>query len=152
VSYRVVYDVLQEGSKVYVPALIAGALVSFGLMVRRWPARWNAVIVGWGAIVLGALGLLAGLNIGMGESRCRSWLRNGDVSVVSGTVADFHPMPPGGHDEERFSVDGVSFSYSHNLSLCGFQQTSADSGPIRAGEAVRISHHDGRILRLEVAE
>jgi hypothetical protein len=75
---------------------------------------------------------------------------------VEGIVDSFHPMPYGGHDTERFTVDGVHFSYSDYIIDAGFNRTSSHGGPIRAGLRVRI-HYSGdssraRILKLEVAE
>lgn len=88
--------------------------------------------------------------------KMRSILTNGRARVVHGPVQDFHPMPYGGHDTERFVVAGVPFAYSDYNVVAGFHQTSSHGGPIAPGLMVRI-HYSGdpgrlRILKLEIKE
>ncbi|GBU19797.1 MULTISPECIES: hypothetical protein [Methylobacterium] len=71
-------------------------------------------------------------------------------ATVEGRVARFHPMPYGGHDRERFEVNGVPFSYSDYIVTGGFNTSASHGGPIREGLPVRICHVDGLIVRLEV--
>ncbi|MDP9191374.1 MAG: hypothetical protein M3P06_06710 [Acidobacteriota bacterium] len=78
----------------------------------------------------------------------RQALRTGDVTTVEGVVRNFSPMPPGGHANETFVVDGTRFSYSGYTLGSGFHQTRSEGGPIIDGAYVRISHRDGTILRL----
>lgn len=78
-------------------------------------------------------------------------LRSGKCEVVEGRVENFHPMPRGGHDTERFQVDGTPFSYSDYIVSAGFNNAASHGGPIREGLQVRICHQSGVILRLEVA-
>ena len=48
-------------------------------------------------------------------------------------------------------MSGVRFRYSAaDLSQGGFNSESSDDGPIREGVYVRIAHHNGRILKIEV--
>ncbi len=66
-------------------------------------------------------------------------------------------MPEGGHADEHFLVNGVSFSYSDYEISAGFNNTSSHGGPIHEGLPVHIWYRDignGRnneILRLEIA-
>jgi hypothetical protein len=75
-----------------------------------------------------------------------------DCQSVEGPVRHFHPMPVSGHDNERFEVNGVAFSYSDYIVTAGFNNTSSHGGPIREGLPVRICFRDGEILRLEIAQ
>jgi predicted membrane protein len=45
----------------------------------------------------------------------RNALLDNKYQEIQGYVENFHPMPYGGHDEESFSVQGVSFAYSDYL-------------------------------------
>ena len=60
-------------------------------------------------------------------------------------------MPFEGHDTERFTVNGVGFSYSDYLVTAGFNQSASHGGPMHAGLPVRICYRDGEILRLQIA-
>ncbi len=65
-------------------------------------------------------------------------------------------MPYGGHDTERFTVQGVHFAYSDFIVGAGFNHASAYGGPIRPGLFVRIHYvgpaEDASILKLEIKE
>lgn len=80
-----------------------------------------------------------------------SALRHGRCDVVEGLVTQFHPMPPGGHDVESFSVGGKHFEYSDWVMSGGFHQSSTHGGPIREGLRVRIHYLGKDIARLEIA-
>jgi hypothetical protein len=76
--------------------------------------------------------------------------RTGQYSLVEGTVADFHPMPYEGHDEECFTVEARRFCYSDYVVTPGFHNTVSHGGPIRAGIHVRIAYVGATILRLQI--
>jgi len=78
-------------------------------------------------------------------------LKEGNCETVEGRVENFHPMPKGGHDTERFEVAGTRFSYSDFIMSSGFNNAASHGGPIREGLQVRICHQSGVILRLEIA-
>jgi hypothetical protein len=80
----------------------------------------------------------------------RSAYARGDFSVIEGTVYNFHPMPYEGHQQESFTVNGVSFYYSDFDSSPCFHNSASHGGPIRPGLAVRIAYHRGCILRLDI--
>jgi len=75
---------------------------------------------------------------------------SGKYSVVEGPVENFHPMPFGGHQNEWFSVHGLSFAYSSFDETPCFHSAASHGGPIRPGLNVRIFFTDGCILRLDV--
>jgi len=81
-------------------------------------------------------------------SALRNALQKGDLEVVEGRGENFVSVP---HKTERFSVCGVSFSYSDNLVTAGFNNTNSSGGPIRPGMWVRVAHTGNNIARLESA-
>ena len=73
--------------------------------------------------------------------------------VVEGRVENFIPAPAEGHQDERFTVNGVPFAYSDYRITGGFNQTQSHGGPIHDGLRVRI-HYMPRgnvIVKLEIA-
>jgi len=80
---------------------------------------------------------------------------NKNYKIVEGKVANYHPMPAGGHDTERFSVDSVHFEYSdYDLTDYGYNNAASKGGVIKEGLYVRIGYFNNGnrnvILRLEV--
>jgi hypothetical protein len=74
--------------------------------------------------------------------------RSGAATSVEGVVINFVPGEP--HKRERFCVEDSCFEYSEYIPTGGFNQTSANGGPIRPGLHVRLLHVGGAIVRLEV--
>jgi hypothetical protein len=114
---------------------------------RLFPYLFLGFSVLWTTIAaLSTFGGWAG--IWLAESR-------GQVSVVEGPIENFHPMPYGGHDTERFTVADVHFAYSDYAVTPGFNQTSSHGGPIREGLQVRITYtgptSDAMIVKLQIA-
>jgi hypothetical protein len=151
----VVYDVVERGYANW-PFAAAGLLfVAIGIALvinrKRPSARTSRaapfVFLGF-ATVWTAIALI--VTIG-DHARLASALREGRCEVVEGVVTQFHPMPYGGHDTERFVVAGQSFHYSDYVVTAGFNNTSSHGGPIREGLHVRIHHLYGEIARLEIA-
>jgi hypothetical protein len=63
-------------------------------------------------------------------------------------------MPEGGHDTERFTVNGVAFEYSdYDLNDYGYNNSATKGGAIKEGLFVRIDYFNkgtkNVILRLE---
>lgn len=82
----------------------------------------------------------------------RQALADGRASVVEGVVEDFVPMPYEGHQEERFTVRGVTFCYSDYTMTSLFHNTRSHGGPIQAGLYVRVHYVGSDILKLEIRE
>lgn len=74
------------------------------------------------------------------HDRLVNFMETGKTEVVEGVVENFHPMPVGGHDSERFSVQGTPFAYSDYEVTQAFNNTTSHGGPIRAGLPVRITY------------
>jgi hypothetical protein len=75
-------------------------------------------------------------------------------NIVQGKVNNFYPMPEGGHDTERFTVENVLFEYSdYDLTDYGYNNTSSKGGVIKEGLYVRILYFNNGsrnvIIRLE---
>jgi hypothetical protein len=78
-----------------------------------------------------------------------------EYKVVEGVVADFSPMPYGGHRDETFALNGMKFSYSDfDKSYYGFNNTQSHGGPIGQNKKVRLSYFvsEGKyiILKIEI--
>lgn len=77
---------------------------------------------------------------------------NGAATVTEGVVTNFIPMPYSGHADEKFTVNGVTFSYSDYSITAGFNNTKSHGGPIDGGKMVRVTHFGNIILVLEIAD
>jgi hypothetical protein len=167
VEYSVVYDVTQEAPALWFPAF--GLLfVAIGALLWRYGDRTTSVWRGsfrerpglrrgFAGFFLGFSVLwtvVSGVSILGSYFGPRRALSDGSARVVEGVVEDFHPMPKGGHDTERFTVGGVRFEYSDFIVSPGFNRTSSHGGPIREGLHVRIHYSldrgDATILKLEI--
>jgi hypothetical protein len=165
-DYRVAYDVTTTWPDLWFPAF-GLIFVAFGLLVWRnrhepWTARWPLTDAPKARAVFAATYLgfavfwattAAGSTLWSHASAVRA-MRDGTASVVVGKVEDFHPMPWGGHDTERFRVGNVHFAYSDYAITGGFRNTSSHGGPVKADLWVRIHYtgllRDATILKLEV--
>jgi hypothetical protein len=156
-EYVVIYDVRDQGlglvrtfvSLAWLAGLLAGGGVLVG-RIRRRDGCASAFLVLWLALWTGIGGLGIG-NVVWQQVKCLNWAKSGAFEIVEGEVRDFQTPPPGKRTPESFTVSGVRFSYSDaDLSQGGYNRESGDDGPIREGLHVRISHHDGRILKIEV--
>ncbi len=58
-------------------------------------------------------------------------------------------MPPGGHANESFRINGVNFSYSGGFGSTVFN-SEWNKGAIRDGVEARISYRGSDILKIEV--
>jgi len=160
-DYVTVFDAsafLLKGIVFVVPGLVL-SLVGAVLVFRpaaleavgfRRPMKWP--IFNWLFFLLAvAWTAIAGTTIISRSLDASEALHGGKCEVVEGRVENFHPMPSGGHDTERFEVNGTHFSYSDFMVTAGFNNAASHGGPIREGLQVRICHQSGVILRLEVA-
>ncbi len=77
--------------------------------------------------------------------------QHGNLSVVEGTVSDFHRGA--GFSKERFCVDRQCFQYTPEPLPVSFMNSPLQGGPvIRDGLHVRIASAGNAIVRLEVVE
>lgn len=86
----------------------------------------------------------------MKKYRLNNAYQSGQFNVVQGTVENFSNIKGKKHGEESFDVNGIHFHYASNRITGGFNVISDDSGPIKEGVLVRISHIGRIIVKLEV--
>lgn len=103
------------------------------------------------ALLLPLEGLVAYLHFNKMQAY-RAIMDEGKAERVEGCLDYFHPMPASGHEYEIIALAGKSFTYSDFDLTMPFTNTEAHGGPIHADSAVRIWHHRGAILRLEVSQ
>ena len=150
----VVYDILRDGIGVAPVGVCLGMLAGFvlgvGLFVSQRKQR-KPVVGGAIWLILWAAGtILGGGNVLYQHFRCVAWAQSGDFQIVEGRVTQFHPKSwP--KKSESFVVEGITFSYGDaNLSQGGFRYSFGPDGLLREGAHVRVSHRQGRILKLEI--
>lgn len=154
-DYIVVYDILRDGigiAPIFIClGMLVGLCVGLGILVsqrkQRKPVGCLIVwLIGWAT---GAV--LGGGNVLYQHFRCAAWARGGNFEVVEGPVTDFQPLAKHQKGSERFTVQGKTFSYSSaNLSQGGFRYEFGPDGLLHEGSQVRISHREGRIVKLEI--
>jgi len=84
----------------------------------------------------------------MQRQRCKDWARAGEYQLTEGTVTDYQYRKAGA----AFRVAGLSFDlldrsggFSGRFNVPGTLQES-----LREGLPLRLAHHDGYILRVEI--
>ncbi len=131
--------------------VLAGGVILWGKRRFRWAQpHWLFAVA---CCLFGALWIgVVGTQTLSTDSDAFAAYQKGDYQTVAGVVADFHPMPYEGHQEECFSVQEQRFCYSDYVIAPGFHNAASHGGPIRAGLPVRIAYWNGSILRLDVAQ
>ena len=148
-----VFDITQQPYPWHWPAfgltfvVIGSVWSAYSWRDPSWYRRWRPRVFGgfgavWTALVFGA-------TFAEWHAGCAA-IRENRASMVEGRVENFVPMPFEGHAEERFTVRGVSFSYSDYTMGSAFKNTSSHGGPIRPNLYVRIRYRGNSILKLEV--
>jgi hypothetical protein len=90
------------------------------------------------ALLLGIAALVAGLVSAGDQLSSRIALALGSTLEVAGRVEDFRPAPFKGR--ESFSVAGVPFAYSPEISELGYHQAARDGGPIHPSAMLRLKY------------
>jgi len=121
------------------------------LILRAFSKQYHVPYrVGFTLCLAGAIGAGIGIADWREDSTAIAALYDGPHQIVEGVVSDFEPMPYEGHKDECFSVQQQSFCYSDYWTTPGFHRSASHGGPIREGLPVRITYHDGMILRLQI--
>lgn len=151
---KVLYDVRHESAPVggSIASGVGGALVGVLLLAIVWKrpersARLFALlwILGWG-------GLSAWNAIGIATRHhdAKSWLETRDVEVVEGLVEKLAPATSDRKGIETFQIGERLFRIEDGQTRTpGLNRSSVRGGPIRSGATVRLTVHDGTILRVE---
>ncbi len=156
-QFIVIYDALAESfwlrPSLMVLAVLAG--MAFILWMLRSALRERkaaralfllALFVFWGVAASVVFGVVRGY------WRCYDAARHGGAKVVEGVVRDFQFERYKRETRERFSIGEEAFAYdSGSIAHCGFNRGWRDEGPFRNGVHARITHHDGAILKIELA-
>jgi hypothetical protein len=157
--YQIVYDITKTlpPNQVLLPwlgGLVIGIVIMISTIISNRSRSYKIfglIFSGFWLTLWLCFGGLGFGNVFYQYYKCVDWAKSGDYSIITGNVAEFDPMPYGGHKMESFSVNEVHFEYSdYDLSQCGFNNTASHGGPIKEGLPVRISYKDGRILILEI--
>ena len=77
----------------------------------------------------------------LSPSRAKQIIKEGKFMVVEGTPENFHPMPPEGHSEESFELQGVNFHYSDFEARLGYHHAESLGGVIHPGNYYRITYY-----------
>jgi len=99
-----------------VPTAVAAFTVLAIVAFVKYKTRRVAVVVAYVAFLFVAM-TLSPAGVSDMYARARDTYVKGDYSIAEGAVANFHPMPYSGHQNETFSVSGVEFSYSDYVVL-----------------------------------
>jgi hypothetical protein len=154
-AYIIVFDLAASGYKAWTFPAIGLILLAVGLALSWFPglfAHWPWTPAGirvFGQLFAGFAAVWTAVSFWATYSLyldLADQLVKGRYEVVEGPVEDYKRS----ETEESFSVRGVVFSYSSSAPTSAFNHTAAEGGPVRPGLYVRITHVDGKILRLEI--
>ena len=140
-------------SWLYVVALAMGLFTFFWLIKPIWKAvkeeGWGifrkekllilpllfAIVLSYATVTIAYTGID---DVIAGHSLYNRY-KDGKCDYVEGYITDFHPMPKEGHDDERFKVNGVAFSYGGGLPSEYYYNTcKKDGGVLEEGLYVRL--------------
>jgi hypothetical protein len=153
IPYTTVFEITQEPFNWWFPAfglifIVLGTALIFA--ARRWPSFTRAKSLGYFFVIFASLWtVVAFLGTYIIYRSAINYYHSKNYEVIEGIVESFQPMPYAGHRDECFTVRATRFCYSDYRITPEFNQTASHGGPIREGLPVRITHHNGHILRLE---
>lgn len=169
--YRTIYDV--QNDSIFAGHTAGLAFLSFAIF---WTALWfvihryvrgmpedqrrkgrKGIWVGVFFMIVGCI-IVADTTIPAvrDQTRCREWLRAGEFETTTGAVTHFR-HEAGKYSPWRFRIGEIDFAYwvinSRKAGFRGDFTTPEESQfKLRDGVPLRISHRDGRILRIEIAD
>jgi hypothetical protein len=159
-NYKVVFDITESGYR-------GGSFAAFGFLfialgvafvaarhqiMPKWPRKAQSLFA---FFFLGFAIFWTIFAFATTYADYRSSLNarlNGTATVTEGIVSDFIPMPESGHADEKFTVNGETFSYSDYVVTAGFNKTKSHGGPIDVGKQVRVTHVGNVIVKLEMED
>jgi len=156
-SATVIYDITREGPGAIRVIMLLGWLAGIAGAVwtfRKAPRGKRPVLLvalwlpGWLALGGFAVGIVF-----VGHFRNRAWAASGSCEVVEGPVSAYHPQDHSKKgDYETLSVDGHTWQYADFVLSPGYRGKPPIQSLVTPGTCVRITSHDGNILKLEVLE
>jgi hypothetical protein len=146
------FNIARDGlGQIWTPTIVGAALVAFAAICLAVMYRSEHVWFAWVLLVVTVLLTIVSALLPLTTFvKFRRALANGEYATVEGRVDHFLPMPAGGHEPERFTISGESFSYTDFSASPFFHHTATNGGPIQQGAYLKIAHVDGKILRLEL--
>lgn len=121
----------------------------------RLHTRKNGMILGLAMVIFLSIGFIITTIEGFTNYfHAKSIYDNHNFKTVEGTVENYHPMPLGGHDTERFDVNGVHFEFrDYDGTDYEYNNAAVNGGAIEKNLYVKISYfNNGKknvILKLE---
>jgi hypothetical protein len=158
-EFTVRFDVRADVNWLY-PVLMLLVWVFFShvpvvMIVRSRRVReWFNVVLGVLilAVWLGLGGFIIALQV-QGRWQAVRWAESGDYEIVEGPVTDYQHSTTSPNWSATYKVGGVPFRSTNNpFNGCETPRTAPHGGPIRSDAYLRIAHHNGRVLRVEVRD
>ncbi len=151
---KVLYDIRTEPAPVggTIVSGLGGVLVGVVLLAVVWRHRQRAArtfallwIFGWGG-----LSAFTAYGIASRHRDARGWLESRSVEVVEGKVDQLSPATSDQKGIETFRIGDRLFRIEDGQTRTpGLNRSSVRGGPIRSRATVRLTVHDGTILRVE---
>jgi predicted membrane protein len=149
-NYTTVYEVVNEqlDSTLFIPLIFI--IVGFGISYVSYKflatgSSKRSYTIGFG-ILFGLFALVFSLmTIPSSLIDYRKTMKayeEGNYKTEIGKIENFEPMPFGGHQQEKFTLNGIEFDYSDfSLSHYGFHNSASHGGPIKEnGQEVKIGY------------
>ncbi len=163
-SYQTIYDITDVSPLAAgLPSIVAGFLITVVLNYhfllpksQVWADFWRQGRVNLTMrLIVAAIATLASMScftilfisIAGTQRDCIDQLKSDAVQTVTGQVTQLNRQLKW----EEFKVNQASFRYGfYDATECGFRARSPETSPMREGLNVRITHRNGRILKLEI--
>jgi hypothetical protein len=143
-----VYDFRTDQSIIPHDAYIVVAFAAFGFLLFFYTRYFNTPSfirtkgkyfgLAWGILASVAF-LMIISNRFKNYNAIKDVLDQKQYSVIEGRVEEYHPMPSGGHDTERFRVGNLYFTMSDfDYDIMGYNNAASHGGVIRPNLYIRI--------------
>lgn len=162
-DYKTVFEITEKGFEIIRLTPLLFLIIGVGicwynikLNKKASTKRRFAIVLGF--ILSGFASLMFLLTVPKElatRRRIKNIYKSKKYKVIEGVVENFHPMPYGGHEYEKFTVNDTPFEYSDYYLFYGFNNTASHGGPINGnGQTVRLSYitvkKENRILKIEL--
>lgn len=111
--------------------------MAFGINERKYGMVFGIIF----ASLTGIMSMFI-ISLMLGEYfKTKSVYDKKQYQIIEGKVENYHPMPEGGHDSERFTIKGIEFKFSdYDESDYGYNNAASHGGAIRSGLMVWIGY------------
>ena len=113
------------------------ATSTFGISKRKYGMVFGIIFASFAGLI--SIFLIPSM---LGEYlKTKSVYDKKQYQLIEGKIENYHPMPEGGHDSEKFTVNGVEFQYSDfDVSDYGYNNAASHGGVARQGLKVKIGY------------